>query len=271
MINVVKATGEIEPFSEGKVRSSIKRAGINEGTQDEVLLEIKNHLYDNIPTSEIYKIITDFLGRSKPIGKIRYSLKRAIMQLGPTGYPFEDFISEILKMEGYKTTVGVVLLGKCVNHEIDVVAENENKKLIVEAKFHNDSGIHTDLHVSLYTKARFDDLKEKHKIDEPWIITNTKLTQDAISFAKCVGMSVMGWNYPEDKSLRFLVEKWKLHPITVLDNLSLSQKQTLMQNHITLCKQIANDHSVLDVLSIPLDRKNEVIAKAESICNNSHV
>lgn len=270
MINVIKATGEIEPFSEEKVRASIKRAGINEGIEDEVLQEIKNKLYENIPTSEIYKIILDYLGKSRPIGKIRYSLKQAIMQLGPTGYPFEDFIGEILKMEGYKTQVGVIIPGKCVSHEIDIVAENENKKLMVEAKFHNDSGTHTDLHVSLYTKARFDDIKDRYQIDEPWIITNTKLTGDAINYANCVGMRVMSWNYPEEKSLRSLIEKWKLHPITVLDSLSSSQKQELLTEHVVLCKEIIDNDSVLDVLNLPFDKKEKVVSEAKSICGNSH-
>lgn len=270
MINVIKATGEIEPFNEEKVRASIKRAGINEGVGDEVLSEIKANLYDNITTSEIYKIISEYLGKSRPIGKVRYSLKQAIMQLGPTGYPFEDFISEILKMEGYKTQVGVIIPGKCVSHEIDIIAENDSKKLMVEAKFHNDSGTHTDLHVSLYTKARFDDIRDRYQIDEPWIITNTKLTLDAINFAQCVGMRVMGWNYPDDKSLRLLIEKWKLHPITVLDSLSSSQKQELMTEHVVLCKEIVSNEHVLDILNLPPDRKDKIISEAKSICGNSH-
>lgn len=270
MINVIKATGEIETFSEEKVRASMRRAGIDEGIEDEVLSEIRGKLYENIKTSEIYKIISGYLARSRPIGKIRYSLKQAIMQLGPTGYPFEDFIAEILKMEGYKTQVGVIISGKCVSHEIDIIAENGNKKLMVEAKFHNDSNTHTDLHVSLYTKARFDDIKDKYQINEPWIITNTKLTADAINFAHCVEMNVLSWNYPEEKSLRSLIEKWKLHPITVLDSLSSSQKQELMEQHIVLCKSIVNNESVLDVLNLPPDRKGKVISEAKSICENSH-
>jgi len=48
--------------------------------------------------------------------------------------------------------------GKLVEHEIDVVAWNEEKLIMVEAKFHNQLGVKTDLKVILYVKERFDDL-----------------------------------------------------------------------------------------------------------------
>src|SRR3989344_6528129 len=137
MVNVIKATGEKEPFSDNKIISSIKRAGIPENLWDMVLSHVKEKLYENIPTSEVYKHITEFLEKQPKKFKDKYGLKQAIMDLGPTGYPFEDYVAEILKIKGYKTTLRQILQGKCVSHEIDVIASKANtEKLMIEAKFH---------------------------------------------------------------------------------------------------------------------------------------
>ncbi|MCL4417951.1 MAG: ATP cone domain-containing protein [Actinobacteria bacterium] len=265
MVNVRKANGEVEPFSDSKVRDSILRAGISKEVAEEILNHVKRRLYDNIPTSEIYAYITEYLGPTP--SKAKYSLKRAIMELGPTGFPFEGYVSEILKLEGYKTEVGTILSGKCVQHEVDVLAEKEGKKIMIEAKFHNDVGIKTELHVSLYTKSRFEDVKDRYGLDEAWIVTNTKVSIDAVSFAQCSGMKVISWSYPENEGIRDLVEKWKLHPITALSSLSQSQKQILMQQGSVLCKNVYEKSSILDILNIPSDKKAEVVEEARSICN----
>src|SRR5438045_4082603 len=98
MPSVRKANGEVVPFSEEKVRQSIQRAGIPQELQQEVINHIKTKLFDGISTAEIYGYILEFLEHSPhPYTKARYSLKSAIMDLGPTGYPFEDFIAAIFK------------------------------------------------------------------------------------------------------------------------------------------------------------------------------
>lgn len=267
MVQVLKATGEKEPFSENKLVSSIKRAGIPGNLQNKVLSHVKSTLYEDIPTSEIYKHITEYLEQEGNPMKAKYSLKRAIMDLGPTGYPFEDYVSDILKAKGYVTQVRSILTGKCVSHEIDVIAEKQGvEKLMVEAKFHNASGIRTDVHVSLYTKARFDDLKEKYKFDKAWLFTNTKITPDALSYAMCVGMGVISWNYPERESLRNLVDQYKLYPLTILPSLSKPQIQILLENHIVLVKDICKNKDSLDLLELPKEKKHSVFDEALTIC-----
>jgi hypothetical protein len=187
------------------------------------------------------------------------------MQLGPTGYPFEDFVAEILKSKGYTTQIRSTLMGTCVSHEIDVIAEKEGEKLLVEAKYHNASGIHTDVHVPLYTKARFDDLREKYQFDRAWLFTNTKITADALAYALCVNMGVVSWSYPQEESLRGLIDKHRLYPITLLLHLSTSQKQILLDNHFVLIKQILDNSSCFDLLEIQTDKKELVIEEAKSI------
>lgn len=266
MPNVLKASGQIEPFNEEKLRFSIQRAGVPEEIVENVVIHIKSKLYDNITTSEIYKHVIEFLGNSThPFTRAKYSLKQAIMDLGPTGYPFEDYVSEVLKMEGYTTLVRQILQGKCISHEIDIITAKNNVKSMVECKFHNNPGTHSQVHVSLYTKARFDDVREKNNLTEAWLITNTKITSDGLNYSLCSNMKVISWDYPQKGSLRDLIEKHMLHPITALANLSQNQKQILAQNHVVLAKDICRNPSSLDILGLPEDKKNSIVSECQFV------
>ncbi len=263
---VIKASGEKEQFSEEKLRLSIQRAGIPGNFSDEVINHVRTKLYENIPTYEIYKHIAEFLSNSPhPYTKTKYSLKQAIMDLGPTGYPFEDYVSEILKLDGYETMVRQTLYGKCISHEIDIVAQKDNVKSMMECKFHNMPGTKSQVHVSLYTKARFDDVKEKNNLNDVWLVTNTKITPDALNYAICANMKVISWDYPEKGSLRDLVEKHKLHPITMLTSVSSAQKQALAENHVVLAKDVCTNPSSLDILGLPEEKKKSIVSECQFV------
>lgn len=270
MLQVIKATGEHEPFSQEKLEKSIIRAGIPEQLQGEVLSHVKSKLYDGITTAEVYKHILEFLGQSNmPYARAKYSLKHAIMDLGPTGYPFEDFVADILKSQGYITTVRNTLMGRCITHEVDVVAQKNladgMQRIMVEAKFHNTPGTKTDVHVALYTKARFDDVKEKNQLTSAWIVTNTKITLDATTYALCNDVKVISWDYPNGQGLRDLVEKAKLIPITALATLSHAQKQLLLTNGVVACRDIVNNPASLSLLGLPKEKGNKILTEASMV------
>lgn len=270
MYYVIKATGEREPFNEEKVRGSIHRAGIPDELQNQVIEHIKSKLYDNIHTSEVYHHITEFLGASQhPYTSSKYSLKRAVMELGPTGFPFEDFIARLLQTEGYTTQVRTISSGKCITHEIDVIAsraeQNRTEKMMVEAKFHNMPGTKTNVHVALYTKARFDDVKEKNDFTRGMLITNTHISTDAITYGICADLKIISWNYPDGGSLRDIIEKSGLIPITTLATLSYNQKQLLLKNQIVTSKDIIAKPDSLRILNVQKNKIEKIIAEAEFV------
>jgi len=205
---------------------------------EKIVNKIKPHLYQNIPTFEIYSTVMKELKKEQKDLVEKYNLKRAIMDLGPTGYPFEKFVAAVLKESGYQTQLNQIIAGKCVSHEIDIVARND-KTYSVECKFHNQPGYRTDIKVALYTYARFLDIKEKG-YDVPWLISNTKLTEEAKIYAKCVGMRVTSWDYPEEESLRMLIDKSSLYPITALTSISRKQKENLIERGIVFCRDLAS-------------------------------
>ena len=211
---ITKANGKQELFSVEKLRSSLLRSGATDEAVDDVLKHIEPELRDGMTTTDIYKHAFNCLHQWKKPVAMRYSLRRAVMELGPTGFPFEKFIAEYFKDKGYEVLTDQEVLGACVPHEVDVVAWNNNKLIMAEAKFHNELGIKSDLKVVLYVKARFDDLKENvfnygnknRKLTDGWLITNTKFSSTAIHYGVCQKLTMIGWNYPEHGNLQDMIE-----------------------------------------------------------------
>ncbi len=269
MYTVLKANKKREPFSEEKVIDSIRRAGISENLRDEVLRHVITKLYEGISTAEIYQHIIEFLEKSEnPYTSSRYSLKQGIMDLGPTGYPFEDFIAKLMQADGYQTKVRQILQGECITHEIDVLAQKNDKTIMIEAKYHNSPGTRSQIHVALYVQARFEDIMIQNQLDEAWLVTNTKTTTDVNTYASCKNIKVISWSYPKGQSLRDLVEKFKLYPITLLTSLNQSQKRILLENHTIMCRDLVDNPRLLEALYLPQNRQEEVLAEANYVCKN---
>ena len=160
------------------------------------------------------------------------------------------------------------MTGKCVSHEIDILAQKDNKTSMIEAKFHNSTSTRSEIHVALYTHARFLDIKEKNQIDNAWLVTNTKTTTDATTYALCSGLKIISWSFPEEGSLRDLIERSRLHPITILSSLSNNHKATLLNNHTVLCKDIHENPALIDQLPLSKEEKVKTLSEIAFICNN---
>ncbi len=269
---ILKASGERELFKEDKIKTSLKRIGLSPAKQELILGSIKPKLYQNIPTHEIYTLIKKQLGEVEPSGEIRYRLKRAIMEMGPTGYPFEGFVSNLLKVYGYETELGVKLSGECVTHEVDVLAKKQGRVYFVECKDHNQPGLRSDVKVTLYVQARGEDLQTKlgnGKIYGTWLFTNTKFSADAVAYAECKKMRLTGWNYPNSKdSLQAMVEAKNLYPITVLQTLTVDQKKLLLQQNLVLVKELIQNPAIQKQLGLNQTQQEQLKRECRLIgCN----
>lgn len=260
MTIIIKANGQKEEFDDSKLEQSLIRAGASKKTVDLIVQHIVDELEEGMSTGHIYNHAFFLLHKFEKPAAPRYSLRRAIMELGPTGFPFEKFIAEIFKSKGYEAVTGQIVQGKCVPHEVDVVAYNENKLIMCEVKFHNELGMRSDVKVALYVKARFDDLRgieytygKKRTLDEGWLITNTKFTNTAIEYGMCNGIHMVGWNFPGKGNLQELVEDAGLHPITCLKALNATHTKMLIDQGIVLCRQLKEQKHAL--ASLGLDEK----------------
>lgn len=272
-ILITKQDGTKEAFDIEKLRYSLHNSGASDNIIDKVVKHIEKELKDEITTDVIYKHAFKYLKRfEKPIAA-RYSMKRAILALGPSGYPFEDFIAEIFRAKGYNNVkVGTIMDGICVEHEIDILAEKDGKKIGAEVKFHNKLETTSDLQVALYVHSRFEDIKKmaekrgEDPINEYWLITNTRLSKDAIRYGECLGMKMVSWNYPKGSGLQNLIEETGIHPITALTTITSAEKVKLMERKIVLCKNIRENQEILKSIGLKDKKLEDIIKESQRLC-----
>lgn len=275
---VIKSTGERERFSLNKLRRSLTRSNADDETIARIIDHIIPELHDGMKTSQIYKHAYSILKKSKYPAAIRYSLRKAVMELGPSGFPFEKYVADVLRGKGYIAQTGIILPGFCVDHEVDVLMEKGDRHIFAECKFHNQQGIKTDVKVALYVHARFIDLQKGHdlkevaqktevpKVHEGWLITNTKLTSDAIQYANCAGLTVIGWDYPEKGNLQDLILETGVHPLTFLSTLSQTEKNSLLEQGIVMCRELKSSPTALKSIGFSEDKIKEVVNEVDQVC-----
>jgi hypothetical protein len=240
---------------------------------DDVVEEIGNEIHDGMTTSEIYSRAFELLRKHSSKVASKYSVRRAMVELGPDGFPFEKFVARLFKMWGYESVTDQVVLGKCVDHEVDVVAWKGNNLAMVEAKYHNEFGLKSDLKVSLYVKARYDDIEQneyeyggvKRKLNERWLVTNTKFTDKAVQYGECSGMKMLGWNYPINGNLHDLIFANSLHPIACLTTLTRDQKKELANMDIIVCLDLVGNPQALQKIGIRNEDHEKILTEAQVV------
>lgn len=273
-IEIIKASGEKVQFSLDKLRTSLKRTGATDNTIQQILDVVRDELYQGISTKEIYNRAFALLKKKKSYLASKYKLKKAIYELGPTGFPFERFVAAVLKYSGYETNVGSVLSGECVSHEIDVVAHKNNETTIVECKFHSEQGPKCNVNVPLYINSRYRDVKSSWnnnkkngtKLTEGWVVTNTRFTRDALRYGNCIGLYLLSWDYPKDNGLKHRIDRLGLYPITASTLLTNREKQFLLSRDIVLSRDLIDDTFFLDHLGISEVRKEKIMKEIKWLC-----
>ena len=270
---ITKADGSTEYFKVEKLRRSLRRAGARPDEINEIIADVDKTLFDGIKTQEIYRHAFSLLRDSRPTAATRYSLRRALFNLGPTGFPFERFLARLFAEDGYNTRTGITLNGRCAQHEIDVAAYSDTHSFVAEAKFHARPGIKSDLQVAMYSYARLMDLKEAkicHEdhcgITEFWLITNTKFTTTAENYGNCVGLTMLSWDFPKRNNLHDRIQRAGVYPVTVLQSLNSAQIETLIARDIILCKDILEQEYVLRHLRLSKRKHEALLAEVREVC-----
>lgn len=275
-IQVRKRDGEYAAFDVEKLRNALKRSGATEEESETIIKQLEPRLFDGITTKRIYEIAYSLLRKRSHRVAGRYRLKKAIMEFGPTGYPFEHFVGKLFEADGYTTKTGVFVKGSCVQHEVDVVAEKDRKRYMVECKFHSDSKKKSDVKVALYIHSRFLDIRNQWQKEElandktfiGMIVTNTRFSQDAMQYGKCVGLKVISWDYPSGNSLKDWIDRSGYHPITSLASLRRKEKQFLLEKGLVLCRQIKEDFNVLQGLNLSSVRLKRIKRETLDLLDN---
>ena len=115
----------------------------------------------------------------------------------------------------------------------------------------------------MYSYARYEDLSavvDTGKTTSLWLVTNTKLTQQAIDYSNCKGINVLNLEYPEGNGIQALAIKHGMYPISSLGPIYSYRKELYEAGVVTTKDFIAFATTNGNILNIP-DRKYETALK----------
>ena len=273
-INIVKYSGDVVAFDVDKLINSLRRSQASEELIQQIVGQVEDQLYEGITTKKIYQMAFKMLKGKSRVSASKYKLKKALMELGPSGFPFEKLVGKLLAHEGFSTQVGVIVQGNCVQHEVDVIAQKDNTHYMIECKYHSDQGRFCNVKIPLYIHSRFLDVEKQWKrqkgheakLHKGGVYTNTRFTSDAVKYGKCVGLLLTSWDYPIGDGLKDRIDKSGLHPLTALTTLTKAEKTKLLDEGIVLCKELHETPKILEQVGVPKSRHKNVLEDSRELC-----
>ncbi len=269
---ITKTSGKKEPFNIKKFEKSLQKCGAQPKAINRICKQIEK--IKPKTTKELHRKAIQLLKKENLGVAARYNLKKALFELGPAGFPFEKYIAELFRAKGYQIKLNQLMVGLCVNHEVDIVVQQDQHHDMVECKFHSRMGKKTDVKVAMYVQARFEDIRaawkknphDTHQIHHGWLATNTQFTSEAIKYGTCVGLKLLGWNYPKKGSLPQLIDQLGMHPITALTTLNARQKREFIHEGFVLCSQALQYTGILKKFGFSDRKIANLVSEAEAVC-----
>ena len=271
-IKVKKSSGKMETFSESKLRNSLIRSKATYEEANSIIDQLQSDIVNGISTNKIYSLAFRLLKKQNSHTASRYHLKNGMMELGPSGYPFEKFIAALFNAQGYNTETGLIIHGKCITHEVDVKCRKGNELMLMECKYKNQAGISVDVKVPLYIHSRFEDILQNgadlgnYKTFKGWIVTNSRFTDDAKSYGSCKNIHLLSWDYPAKSALKDLIDETGLYPVTCLTTILSEEKKSLLDENIILAKDLTFNRKALVKIGINEKRINEILDEVQKLC-----
>ncbi|MCL6219055.1 restriction endonuclease [Zunongwangia pacifica] len=274
---IKKYSGEYEAFDVNKLINSLRRSRADEDIIQDIARKVQEQIEEGMTTKKIYQLAFKMLKRKSRVSASKYKLKKALMELGPTGFPFEKLVGQLLAHEGFDTEVDVIVQGNCVQHEIDVIAQKDNNHYMIECKYHSDQGRVCNVKIPLYINSRFLDVEKNWerqkghdtKLHKGGVYTNTRFTSDAVQYGKCVGLLLTSWDYPMDNGLKDRIDKAGLHPLTALTTLTKAEKSKLLDKGIVLCKELHENPALLEQIGVDKKRHKNILADSKELCQST--
>lgn len=275
-IKITKASGRQEDFDAQKLISSLIRSGAPPDIAANIAAQVERQTAQYARTEDIYRRARNLLRKFSRASGMRYSIKKAIFALGPSGYPFEKYFGKVISHYGYKVETNRMIRGYCVAHEVDVLAGNDDGYTYIECKYHSAGGKATDIKTALYVHARFQDIRKSSMQEagrelpyaDGWLVTNTRCTADALQYAECTGLRIISWKYPEKDSLERMIEDKRLYPVTILHSLKKGMLEPLLRADIILAQDIAGMDLNTFIRASGLDEHaaNTLKKEADAVC-----
>ena len=243
-IRVTKGDGTSQLYDRGKVLRTCGKMGSTREIAEVIADKIETKIYDGIKTDKILRMILTLLYKHRPAINLLVHLKKALSLMKPAP-EFEQFVRILMSNHGYGVTPNRIVRGKCVEHEIDAIAQKGDVTYIVEVKHHSNYHTPTSLDTVRISRAVFEDITEGSelglndiKVDKAMVVSNTKFSGQALQYAECRGISHIGWNTPPGHNLPTMIEEKNLYPITWLKGLDAATKRKLLSCGVIFVKEL---------------------------------
>ncbi|UCD97173.1 MAG: restriction endonuclease [Candidatus Bathyarchaeota archaeon] len=273
LLLVSKADGTRQPFDRKKVIRTCLRMGASRTQAEEVAWKIEQRIHDGTPTKKILQMIFRYLRKHRPAVRYLICLRRGL-SLMKSKPDFERYVQKLLTAHGYKVSPSQTIQGKCVEHEVDAIAEKDGKTFLVEVKHHLNYHTPTGLDEGRIIRAVFEDVVDGYqaghnhlKVDNAMMVCNTKLSWHAKRYTDCKGIEKIGWSTPRNRSLQDLIEEKRLYPIHCLRSLTRSTREALASAGILLLQDLAtrDPKNLFKQAKIERLRLNSLIREASTI------
>ncbi|MCW3997984.1 MAG: restriction endonuclease [Candidatus Bathyarchaeota archaeon] len=271
-VYITKADGSRQLFDREKVVRTCLRMGANRSIAYKIVGEIERQLYDGITTNKIFNLTFRLLRNYRP--SIRHFLDlRKSLSLMVSKPEFEKYIQTLLSYNGYTVSSNRLLMGKCVKHEVDGIAQKNGITYFVEAKHHQNYHSPTGLDESRIARAVLEDItegyelgKNKLRIDRAMIVTNTRFSEHAKIYGKCRNILQIGWSSPATMALQSMIEEKKAYPLSCLKGLSNSTRIRLVNSGVVLIKQLMdfNTSKLSKISGVSKSTLRKAIEKAKN-------
>ena len=247
------------------------RMGADMRLANEVAEKIERRLYDGISTDKILRMIFLFMRKHKPSVRNLFDLRKGI-SLMDSKPEFEMFVRALLEHSGFEVSPNQILIGKCVEHEVDAIARRKGATFFVEAKHHVGYHTLTGLDESRIARAILEDVNEGYlvgksnvKIDGAIIVTNTRYSEHARRYGECIDILQIGWDTPFEDNLQSMIEKNRLYPLSCLRSLKHQYRMKLVTSGVVIMKQLFEEETskLARRAAIPEEALRDVIEKAK--------
>jgi hypothetical protein len=249
-VMVRKADGSLQPFDRDKVARTCLKMGADRQTAYAVAEKVERRLHEGMPTATILQMIFQLMRKHKPRIRNFLDLRKALSLMGSKP-EFEVYVQALLARSGFEVTPNQLLVGRCVEHEVDAVARRDGVTYFVEVKHHFKYHTPTGLDESRIARAVLEDVvegfalgKSELKIDRAMIVTNTRYSEQASRYGQCKGILQIGWSSPVDHGLQSMIEGPNLFPLSCLKGLSLDARLKLAMSGIALFEQVVEEDAM---------------------------
>src|SRR5690606_29919526 len=100
-----------------------------------------------------------------------------------------------------------------------------------------------------------------------WLVTNTRFTDDAINYGRCIGVTLLSWDYPKNNGLKANIDSMALYPVTALTTLTKKEKHLSMDDNIIFVKELKHRKKTMQKIGIAELRMQRVLNEVEKLCH----